>query len=56
MAVAVGKSKAVKFLIPVNQCNNFVVGVSDLTISKMVNGVITELTKFLAHVNLEIDK
>jgi len=56
MAVAVGKSKAVKYLIPVNQYNNYVVGASDLTISKMVNGVITELTKFLAHVNLEIDK
>jgi len=36
MALAVGRSNAVKVLIPVNKCNNIIVGVPDLSISKLV--------------------
>ena len=36
MAEAVAVAKAKKILLPVNKCNHFVVGVSDMTLSQMV--------------------
>lgn len=36
MAAAVGQSPAQKILIPVNRCNNTVVGVRDLTMNELV--------------------
>ncbi len=45
MAVAVGRSKAKKLLIPVNQCQNFVVGVPDISMSALIGSVIEELKK-----------
>lgn len=36
MAKAVGQSRAKKLLLPVNLCDNIVVGVRDLTLSKLV--------------------
>ena len=45
MAVAVGKSKAKKLLIPINQCDNFIVGVNDLSITSLIKDVISELKK-----------
>ena len=36
MAVAVGQSKAKKLLIPVNLCNNMIVGTASLTLSKLI--------------------
>ena len=46
MAVAVGQSKATRILIPVNLCENTVVGVSDLTTGKLIRNVIEELKKY----------
>lgn len=43
MAVAVGQSRAKRLLIPVNHCDNYIVGVPDLGIGKMVEGVIWEI-------------
>ena len=37
MAVAVGDSKARKLLIPVNKCNNYVVGIKNIGINELVN-------------------
>lgn len=43
MAVAVGQSKAKRILIPVNHCDNYIVGVSDLTMAKLIDCVVEEL-------------
>lgn len=43
MAVAVGQSKAVKILLPVNQCNNRVVGVKKLTMTELVKEAAEQL-------------
>lgn len=48
MALAVGQSTAKRILIPINHCDNIVVGVSDLTIGKLIESVLEEL----AHINL----
>ena len=40
MAIAVARAKARRILIPVNLCDNIVVGVPDTSISSMINGVI----------------
>lgn len=43
MAVAVGQSRAKRVLIPVNHCDNHVVGVPDLGIGKMIEEVVREI-------------
>ncbi len=43
MAVAVGQSKAHKILIPINKCNNKVVGVQSFTFSEYINLAIEEV-------------
>lgn len=43
MAVAVGQSAAKKILIPVNHCDNIVVGISDLTMSRLMQNVIEQI-------------
>ena len=43
MAAAIGKSKAQKLLIPVNQCNNFVVGIQNLSLSTLLESTISKL-------------
>ena len=43
MAVAVGRSKAVKILIPINRCDNIVVGVSNLSVGKLIQNVIEKI-------------
>ncbi len=45
MAAAVGQSRAKKILIPVNQCDNIVVGVPDLSLRKMIDQAIFEIHK-----------
>ena len=37
MAVAVGQSPARKLLLPVNHCNNVVVGTQSMTLSKLMD-------------------
>ena len=40
MAKAIGQSSAKKILIPVNKCNNIVVGTKDLTVTEMIKEVL----------------
>ncbi len=40
MALAVSQSSASRILIPVNLCDNYVVGVQDLSLSTLVQGVV----------------
>lgn len=43
MAVAIGQSRAKKLLIPVNMCNNFVIGTQSLSISKLIMETVEQL-------------
>ena len=45
MAVAVGQSAAKRILTPVNHCANFIAGVADLSVGRLVDSVVTELEK-----------
>ena len=47
MAVAVGQSKALKLLLPLNRCNNQVIGVKDATMSELVKETVERLKKLL---------
>ena len=47
MAVAVGQSPARKLLLPVNQCNNIVVGVSNLSLGKLMDEAVELLKSML---------
>lgn len=47
MAAAIGQSNARRILVPVNHCNNYIVGVPDLTLAKLIEGVVKELRKFI---------
>lgn len=42
-AIAVGQSSAKRILIPINHCDNIVVGVQDLSISTLVQEVVKEI-------------
>ena len=48
MAVAVGQSRARRILIPVNHCDNYVVGVSDLAMSHLIEKVVEETGRMIA--------
>lgn len=48
MAVAVGQADATRILIPMNKCENIVEGVPDLTLTKLIDGVIERLKKMLS--------
>lgn len=43
MAVAVGQSPAIKFLLPVNKCSNQVIGVRELSMNDMVRETVERL-------------
>ena len=43
MAAAVGQSRAKRILIPVNHCDNYIVGVPDLTLAKLIDGVVAKI-------------
>ena len=45
MAVAVGQSAAKRILIPVNHCANFIVGVAELGMQRLMDAMLTELEK-----------
>ena len=40
MAVAVGQSNAKRILIPINHCDNYIVGVPDLSMAMLIDSVI----------------
>ena len=45
MAAAVGGSRAKRILIPVNGCNNVIVGLNDLPMARLVEAAVAELKK-----------
>ena len=45
IAVAVGQSAAKRILIPVNHCANFIAGVADMSVGRLVDSVVAELEK-----------
>ena len=45
MALAVGQSNAKRLLIPVNHCNNIIVGISDLSIGRLIDEILNEIKK-----------
>ena len=45
MAAAVGQSAAARILIPVNHCANFIAGVADMSVGRLVDSVVAELEK-----------
>ena len=45
MAASIGQSPAKKLLIPVNLCNNIIIGTSSLSLSKLVEEAVEELAK-----------
>ena len=47
MAVAVGQSHAQKLLLPVNRCNNHIIGTADLSVSQLIDEAISFLKKSL---------
>lgn len=48
MAVAVGQSQARKLLLPVNLCNNLVVGTQSLSLSAILDEAVDALRQLLA--------
>lgn len=47
MAAAVGQSLAKRILVPVNHCDNYIVGVTDLSMTKLIEGVVAEVGKLM---------
>lgn len=47
MALAVGQSNAKRILIPINHCDNIIAGVSDLSVSKLVQNVVDEIKAYI---------
>lgn len=47
MATAVAQSKAKRVLIPFNHCDNIIVGVSDFSMGKLVQGAVEEISKMM---------
>lgn len=47
MAAAIGRSKAKRILIPVNHCDNYVVGVPDLSMNRLIEGVVSEVASIV---------
>lgn len=43
MAAAVGQSRARRIFIPINHCDNFVAGVAELSMSRLIDSVIKEV-------------
>ncbi len=51
MAVAVGQSRAEKVLLPVNRCRNHIVGVADLSVTKLADEAVEHIRKLQAGQN-----
>lgn len=47
MAVAVGQADATRILIPINKCENLVAGVSDTSMSAMIEDTLVKLAKLI---------
>lgn len=51
MAVAVGRSRAIKLLLPVNQCRNLVVGTQQLTMAQIAQEAAAQIKALLEKAN-----
>jgi len=49
MAVAVGQSRAHKVLLPVNRCNNYIVGIRDMPVSELIEAAIAHIRQVLTN-------
>lgn len=49
MSVAIGQSDACKVFIPFNHCDNIIVGVPDLSMSRLIAGAVEEIKGLLAN-------
>ncbi len=47
MAVAIGKSDAIRILIPTNKCDNLVAGVPNLNTATLINDAISKLSSII---------
>jgi len=47
MAVAIGQSDAQKVLLPINRCNNYIVGAHDMPINDLIEATITYIVSLL---------
>lgn len=47
MAAAVGSRDCLKILLPVNHCNNIIIGVPDSSVGKLLGGVLAEIEKYI---------
>ena len=47
IATAIGSSKAYKILLPVNRCNHFIVGCSDISLSESIQQVCDKIESLL---------
>ena len=47
MATAVGQSRAVRILLPMNQCNNLIAGIEDVSVGKLVESAMKEVSRVL---------
>lgn len=45
MACAVGQSEAKRILIPMNHCDNYIAGISDYSVGKLIEDVLVKLAK-----------
>lgn len=45
MAAAVGQSRAARVLIPVNHCDNIVVGVPDLSVGRLIQSALDKIAE-----------
>ena len=45
MANAIGQSKAIKLLIPINKCNNRIIGTEDISLSDLVERTVKTVIK-----------
>ena len=51
IAVAIGRADAVRILLPVNKCDNFVAGVSSSNIKNLIDDAILKLSSIIDNAN-----
>lgn len=45
MAVAIGQSRAVRILLPMNQCDNLIAGIEDVSMGKLIRSSMNEIQR-----------
>ena len=48
MAVAIGQSMGKKLLLPVNQCNNIIIGTGSATMARLIEEAVEEIVKMVS--------